>query len=398
MPTNQGGNDFVSGDTFWDPTYQAMDSFGTATQYQADPTLLATDAAPLQDLDGFASNVDLDSFFLPTGSANMMTSTSPQETISTNFSPSQAFTESPDILQFADPALAALFEDTAFNKLSFPSPPDTTSTSQTRSLETYEQDWTTEAAPMAAKRTRDQAKPDARSACWQSPICPRNTKEGTPPNPSTCDGACAPFLFSDELDFKLPDELFPSTEQQTVSDTPKSLTPERLVMSRKSSTADKTPEDMAEERRVKEESDVSPPAVYPTSRASRGRGRMPHNQVERKYRESLNTQLEALRRVVPALQQNSSTDPCGTGDRADIEDLPNPALNKPSKAIILSSATSYIKSLEREQARQRKESERLAERVKVLEKIVRCEDCEVLGWFRGMKLEGKNGRNVGKVS
>jgi hypothetical protein len=59
--------------------------------------------------------------------------------------------------------------------------------------------------------------------------------------------------------------------------------------------------------------------------------RIPHNQVERKYREGLNTQLEKLRRVVPTL--------------CPAEDGEKP---KPSKATILANAIAYIKKLEQE--------------------------------------------------
>lgn len=59
--------------------------------------------------------------------------------------------------------------------------------------------------------------------------------------------------------------------------------------------------------------------------------RVPHNQIERKYREGLNAQFEQLRHAVPTLCQVND------GDRG-----------KPSKATVLISAIAYIKSIERE--------------------------------------------------
>ena len=41
-------------------------------------------------------------------------------------------------------------------------------------------------------------KPDIISACWTSPLCPNHDQEGPPPNPSSCGGGCAPFLFANE--------------------------------------------------------------------------------------------------------------------------------------------------------------------------------------------------------
>jgi len=62
--------------------------------------------------------------------------------------------------------------------------------------------------------------------------------------------------------------------------------------------------------------------------------RLPHNQVERKYREGLNLELERLRRAVPTLPQ---------GDEAGLMGQP-----KPSKAMVLAGAIEYIRNIERE--------------------------------------------------
>ena len=78
---------------------------------------------------------------------------------------------------------------------------------------------------------------------------------------------------------------------------------------------------------------------------SRQSRRLPHNQVERKYREGLNAELERLRRAVPTLPQRDSTD------------LTSPP--KPSKATVLASAIDYIKSIEAERDRLREENESL---------------------------------------
>lgn len=62
--------------------------------------------------------------------------------------------------------------------------------------------------------------------------------------------------------------------------------------------------------------------------------RQPHNQVERKYREGLNSDLERLRRAVPTLSQSE--------EDAVIRGL------KPSKAMVLSCAVAYIAKIELE--------------------------------------------------
>lgn len=81
-----------------------------------------------------------------------------------------------------------------------------------------------------------------------------------------------------------------------------------------------------------------------SGKTSRG-GRLPHNQVERKYREGLNSELERLRKTVPTLSQNDDRGAMGQP--------------KPSKAMVLSSAIEYIKQIERERDVLKEEIERL---------------------------------------
>ncbi|KAF1993494.1 hypothetical protein P154DRAFT_527265 [Amniculicola lignicola CBS 123094] len=69
--------------------------------------------------------------------------------------------------------------------------------------------------------------------------------------------------------------------------------------------------------------------------------RQPHNQVERKYREGLNSDLERLRRAVPMLIQSNECMLIGQP--------------KPSKAMVLAGAIEYIKDIERERDELREE-------------------------------------------
>lgn len=76
---------------------------------------------------------------------------------------------------------------------------------------------------------------------------------------------------------------------------------------------------------------------------------MPHTEVERKYREKLNMELERLRRAVPTLPQNDSNDSMGA--------------TKPSKSMVLAVAIDYIKELERQRDEAIEEVERLGGKV-----------------------------------
>ncbi|KAF3001560.1 hypothetical protein E8E13_009806 [Curvularia kusanoi] len=75
------------------------------------------------------------------------------------------------------------------------------------------------------------------------------------------------------------------------------------------------------------------------------RSRVPHNQVERKYREGLNSEIEKLRRAVPTLPQS---------DEIGVIGQP-----KPSKAVVLAAAVDYIKSTERERDELKKSIKKL---------------------------------------
>jgi hypothetical protein len=72
---------------------------------------------------------------------------------------------------------------------------------------------------------------------------------------------------------------------------------------------------------------------------------MPHVQVERKYREGLNSDLERLRRAVPTLLQSGEGAVMGQP--------------KPSKAMVLSCAVAYIAKIEHERDGLREGNEQL---------------------------------------
>jgi hypothetical protein len=73
--------------------------------------------------------------------------------------------------------------------------------------------------------------------------------------------------------------------------------------------------------------------------------RLPHNQVERKYREGLNSELERLRKAIPTLPHGYEGGAVGQP--------------RPSKALILSSAINYIRSIEKERDTLRAEVEQV---------------------------------------
>jgi hypothetical protein len=230
------------------------------------------------------------------------------------------------------------------------------------------------------------AKPDILSACWTSPLCPNHDQDGPPPNPSTCGGGCAPFLFANEDSLPTPTISNLLNEAQEVEPEDGVVEIKSQPKRRSTSASSGEPDGrhfpkIEDSPKLKSESEDSPQAVI--EEKPKSRRRLPHNQVERKYRESLNTQLESLRRVVPSLQQNQRG--C---DGADMEDLPTPS--KPSKAVILASATAYIKQMEKDKKAVVDENALLKARIKALQALVKCEDCSLMQYVMDMKInQGK---------
>lgn len=284
---------------------------------------------------------------------------------------------------FPNPQYESLFpnnlESGFVEDLTFPNGPDASPTSTKMATETKVSTGTT------TKRSH-KAKADILSACWTSPLCPNHDQDGPPPNPSNCGGGCAPFLFADDS--------LPTTSISNILNEASEAVQEEGVVEIKSHNRKRTESDASAEEpsgrqfparnstdmtasKVKSESDDSPQAAADDK--AKPRRRLPHNQVERKYRESLNTQLESLRRVVPSLQQNQRG--C---DGADIEDLPTPS--KPSKAVILASATAYIKSMEKDKKSLHDENQLLKTRIKALQALVKCEDCSLMQYVMDLKI------------
>jgi hypothetical protein len=241
---------------------------------------------------------------------------------------------------------------------------------------------------------RNKNKPDILSACWTSPLCPNHDQDGPPPNPSTCGGGCAPFLFADHDNLPNIQNLLADPQEVTVEDgiveiqrRPRKRSESETSTGESSGrqVPSKTASDLVAEARQRmktETSEDSPVLESPPAAADdkpKNRRRLPHNQVERKYRESLNTQLDSLRRVVPSLQQNARV--C---DGADIEDLPTPS--KPSKAVILASATAHIKQQEKDKKALSDENALLRARVKALQALVKCDDCSLMQYVMDMKI------------
>jgi hypothetical protein len=294
---------------------------------------------------------------------------------------------------FPNPAYESMFPnnlDSGFvEDLTFPDGPKAPSTTMKPTLERTQ---TSIAANTTSKRTKN--KPDILSACWTSPLCPNHDQNGSPPNPSTCGGGCAPFLFADQDALPSISDLLADPQDITAEDgiveiqrRPKKRSESDAsangFSTRQFESKDMTTSPTDDRQRMKSETTEDASAKESPQgnedEKPKSRRRLPHNQVERKYRESLNTQLDSLKRVVPSLQNQRGC------DGADIEDLPTPS--KPSKAVVLASATAYIKQMEKDKKSLADENQLLRTRVKALQALVKCDDCSLMQYVMDLKIK-----------
>jgi hypothetical protein len=150
-------------------------------------------------------------------------------------------------------------------------------------------------------------------------------------------------------------QTLPDTESSTQNFT-KAISTQHTASKRRSSSIDS--EDMPviaptpKRRRPSGVRSRPTSATVSSALSSSGKSnsaRTPHNQVERKYRESLNTEMERLRLAVPATA------------RWEEHVYSQAGKIKPSKAMILASAISYIHCLEKEMEGLRSENRSMSE-------------------------------------
>jgi len=251
----------------------------------------------------------------------------------------------------------------------------------------------------SSKRTRGVVDDDVTS-CWKSPICPNKTADGS--RPDSCHGECADFLFANPSqlpdDKKILADIMAKSEPRIALEPPRS-SQGRLKRSSKtelegrelfstkspspSISSQVSPPASKSDRPIKSTSTKKSIPALPSPPAStpKPKHRVPHNQVEKKYRENVNSQLDALRRAIPGSKMGGFD-----SNGADIEDIGGGASRQPSKAAVLSNATSYIRQLEKDNKRMMEEMEALRKQNVTLQSLVRCEDCALMKFTRNWRI------------
>lgn len=212
-----------------------------------------------------------------------------------------------------------------------------------------------------------------RSDCWNSPLCPRNM-----PSNSLTQGLIPPSCGSASEDRTQTHAQKSNNESGSPTTEVYIQTPATAMSNsplpdqgRHSTKRARTSTSIAMEIKPDPADETSPTLSPPT--AGGKEKRLPHHVIERRYRENLNSQIEALRAAVP------STSACLTLDMEDIGSTNAASAIRPlSKAAVIGHAAEYMRQL----AAQNEEVERMNRELRVtveaLRRLVNCEDCGVV--------------------
>jgi Helix-loop-helix DNA-binding domain len=269
-------------------------------------------------------------------------------------------------------------------------------------------------ADPSQKRSRRENDDSDFNACWKSPLCPNKKSDGT--HPDSCRGECVDYLFANPStlpdDKKVLSDLMARSKPKISLDSPATNSRRRLKRSEMESPPDSNGRETSTELDDGEEDSpistrskyTSPSMARPSSfdastpeskpnltTQTKPKGRVPHNQVEKKYRENVNSQFEALRRALPMSQTNLAGFIGSDTFGLDIEDLAaTAAARQPSKAVVLSSATAYIKMLERENQRLKEEVTGVKGQTRALQGLVsaKCDECSLMDYVKRWRIQG----------
>jgi energy-coupling factor transporter ATP-binding protein EcfA2 len=170
------------------------------------------------------------------------------------------------------------------------------------------------------------------------------------------------------------------------------------------------PTNSASSRRPQQPSSRPTPAVSRLDKKQRAKAA--HSLVEKKYRENLNAKLLTLHNTLQNTQYGPRRLTVEATPAADDQDLDldeegsydhnsndqsalqhlSTLLREPSskfrKSEVLDDAMAYVNQTEVEMRHMEAELQRMGERMKLLEKLVKCDDCSLTKGLVGMQVAG----------
>jgi len=125
-------------------------------------------------------------------------------------------------------------------------------------------------------------------------------------------------------------------------------------------------------------------STAPSKADAKQRAKQAHSLVERKYRENLNAKIAQLHTTLQSSHYGPQLEDDGDSDTPAQSAVP---ASKVRKSDVLTEAMNYVNQTEVEMRHMENEIQRLGERVRVLEKLVRCEDCSLLKQMVNMQVQ-----------
>jgi hypothetical protein len=116
---------------------------------------------------------------------------------------------------------------------------------------------------------------------------------------------------------------------------------------------------------VKSSTNNSQRPSLPKGRSSR----VSHSHIERRYRNNIKLQLDALTTKLPAMRDNYACTPDGEDSHHTVKG--------PSKALVIAAAVKHIESLETDTIKTKKFIKALQEQIEGLQGLVRESDCAI---------------------
>ncbi|KAJ9615454.1 bHLH/Zip transcription factor [Cladophialophora chaetospira] len=125
------------------------------------------------------------------------------------------------------------------------------------------------------------------------------------------------------------------------------------------------------------------PAINPDDEGAQARAKQAHSVVERRYRDNLNGKIMQLHRTLSSISANSKK-----LDALSMSEGQEQRGSRVRKSDVMTDAVNYVHQSEVEMRHMSAEIDRLTERVRTLEKLVRCEDCVLLKEMVRRSLQG----------
>jgi hypothetical protein len=217
--------------------------------------------------------------------------------------------------------------------------------------------------------------------------------------PRTCGGAsaCLQILENPEVemeDFNLGD-WFPSSSISHPDTTPPRK-PSHTVSGMSTETSRRPSAQSSNSSTRKPRKRGRKPSTADDDEDAQARAKQAHSIVERRYRDNLNGKIMQLQRTLSSIASNPKRldAPVSIAEEETQEQQPTSGTTRVRKSDVMTDAVNYVHQSEVSMRHMTNEINRLTERVRTLEKLVRCEDCVLLKEMVRRSLQTQEQRQI----